>query len=56
MSKRAVPLSGISVDSCRDSGNRARQSGAELQIFPYEQPIPVGGMKSFQLRMCGITC
>ena len=29
MSKRVIPVSGISVDSCRDLGNRARQSGAE---------------------------
>ena len=57
MSKRAVPVSEISVDSCRDPGNRARQSGAEHHTFPYdEQPISVGGMKSFQQRMCGITC
>ena len=56
MSKRAVPVSEISVDSCRNPGNRARQSGAEHHIFPYEQPIPVGGMKSFQIRMCEITC
>ena len=56
MSKRAVPVSEISVDSCRDPGNRARHSGAEHRTFPYEQPIPVGWMKSFQQRMCEITC
>ena len=56
MSARAVPVSWISINSCRDSGNRAKQSGAEHHIFPYEQPNPVRRMKSFQLRMCEMTC
>ena len=45
-----------SVVSCRDPGYQAKQSGAEHHIFSHEQPILVGGMKSFQLRMCEITC
>ena len=38
------------------SSNRARQIGAQLSRIPTKQPIPVGGMKFFQLRMREITC